>query len=525
MSGRGREFRPGSGYSAKEILVVETEEETSRKEFLDNILASMDEGVLTIDQDARIITFNRAAERITGYKREEVLHKKCYKVLKSNLCKGKCAGKRTLETGSSLSNYEATIRNKEGKEIHVDITTSPLRSGNNEIIGLLEIITDLTEHKRLWEKLREERDKAQQYLSVARVMIRTLNREGEVTLINKRGCEVLGYKEEEIIGKNWFDLCVPERVREEVKKVFGRLLAGDLEVSEYYENPILTSDGEERIIAWKNAILRDKKGNITGTLSSGEDITERKRAEAELIRSEKLASVGQLAAGVAHEVNNPLAGILVYIKLLLKRYKEKKLQTKETEKQLEKIGRETERCSRIIKNLLDFSRQTEVKLRPVDINKVIEATFSIIGHQISLENVKTEMDLNRSLPYVLVDFDQIQQALMNVMLNAAQAMPNGGDMKITTSVAKRVKIGDSIRDAIRIDVSDTGVGISRENMDKLFTPFFTTKEKGKGVGLGLSVVHGIIERHHGKIEIKSNPGAGTTFSIYLGIVDEEKEKD
>jgi PAS domain S-box-containing protein len=158
---------------------VETGEETSRKEFLDNILASMDEGVLTIDQDARIITFNRAAERITGYKREEVLHKKCYHVLKSSLCKDKCAGKRTLETGSSMFNYEATLRDKAGKRIYVDITTSPLRSSDNKIIGLLEIITDLTEHKRLWEKLREERDKAQQYLSVARVIIVALNCEGE----------------------------------------------------------------------------------------------------------------------------------------------------------------------------------------------------------------------------------------------------------------------------------------------------------------------------------------------------------
>jgi PAS domain S-box-containing protein len=502
---------------------VGTVEEASRKEFLDNILASMDEGVLTIDKDARIITFNRAAERITGYRREEVLHKKCYRVLKSSLCKGKCAGKRTLETGSSLSNYEATLENKTGKSIHVDITTSPLRSSDNRIIGLLEIITDLTEHKRLWDKLREERDKAKQYLNVARVMILALNLDGDITLINKRGCEVLGYKEEEIIGKNWFDLCVPENIREDVARTFEKLIAGAIEVSEYYENPILTRDGEERIIAWKNTIVRNKAGDIIGSLSSGEDITDRKRAEAELIRSERLASVGQLAAGVAHEVNNPLAGILVYIKLLLKRYEQKKLQTEETKKQLEKIGKETERCSRIIKNLLDFSRQTEVKLRPVNINKVIEATFSIIGHQISLENVKTDMGLSTSLPSILVDFDQIQQALMNIMLNAAQAMPNGGDLKITTSVAKHVKIGGSIRDAVRIDISDTGVGIPQEDLDKLFTPFFTTKEKGKGVGLGLSVVHGIIERHHGKIEIKSDPGAGTTFSIYLGIIDEEKD--
>ncbi|MHC4206289.1 MAG: two-component system sensor histidine kinase NtrB [Planctomycetota bacterium] len=498
-------------------------EDDSTKEFLNNILSSMEGGLFTIDKEARITSFNRAAEKITGFKKEEVLHKKCYTILRSNLCKGKCRLKRTLETGKSIFNHDAIIRDKAGKEIPVNVTTSALRSSNNEIIGALEIFRDLTERKKLWDQLREERDKAQKYLSVARVIIVALDIEGRVTLINKMGCEVLNFEEDEIIGNNWFDFYIPERLREEVKILYQKLIAGEVKPAEYYENPILTKGGEERIIAWHNTILKDKTGNIIGTLSSGEDITERKLTEAELLRSEKLASVGQLAAGVAHEVNNPLAGILVYIKLLLKKFEQQKLQTEDTKKQLEKIGKETERCSRIIKNLLDFSRQTEVTLRPVDINKVIEATFEIIGHQISLDNIKTEEKLFPSLPLIQVDFDQIQQALMNIMLNAAQAMPDGGDLTITTSVAESVKIGNSIRDAVRIDISDTGVGIPKENLDKLFTPFFTTKEKGKGVGLGLSVVHGIIERHHGKITIESNPIDGTTFSIYLGIIDEEKD--
>ena len=500
---------------------MKIEDETA-KQFLDNILASMDEGLFTTDRDARITAFNRAAEKITGFKKEEVLQKKCHTVLKGSLCRGACRQMKTLETGESMFNAEATITNKAGTEIPVDITTSPLRSKDNEIIGLLEIITDLTEHKRLWQTLKVQRDKAQQYLSIARVMIVALDHRGRISLVNKMGCEVLGYKEEEILGNCWFDCYVPEEVRSETRTAFHELVSGKHRARVCYENRILTSSGEERIIEWHDTVLTNKLGDIIGTLSSGEDVTDRKRTEVELIRSEKLASLGQLAAAVAHEVNNPLAGILVYIHLLLKKYKQGKLQTEETEIQLEKIGREVERCSRIIKNLLDFSRQSKVTMRAVDINEVITATLEIIGHQISLEDISTQMELCPTIPAVRADFDQIQQALMNIMLNAAQAMPEGGDLTISTSIVAAANVGGSTREAVRIDISDTGVGIPEEHMERLFTPFFTTKEKGQGVGLGLSVVHGIIERHQGRMEVESCPGAGTTVSIYLGVIDEDE---
>ena len=186
---------------------------------------------------------------------------------------------------------------------------------------------------------------------------------------------------------------------------------------------------------------------------------------------------------------------MVYVKLLLKKYKEKKLQAEKTEEQLLKMDKELDRTTRIIRNLLDFSRQSEPNIRPVEINKVLEAALLLIGHQISLENIKLEKQLDEQLPLVLADFDQIQQVLMNIILNATQAMPDGGNLTITTSVSEDVKIGELLKNAVRIDIMDTGVGIPKENLGKLFTPFFTTKEKGKGVGLGLPVVHGIIERH------------------------------
>jgi PAS domain S-box-containing protein len=500
-------------------------EDKITKEFLENILESMEGGVFTVDKNARITSFNRAAEEITSFKRGEALNKECCDILKSDLCQEVCPLKETLETGKTFFGYEIIITSKTGNKIPVNITTSPLRSSNNEIIGAVENFRDLTKHKGLWGKLREERNKAQQYLNIAGVIIVAINDKGIVSLINRKGCDVLGYKEEEIIGKNWFDLFVPEGMRKERKDTFKKVMAGKIDEPEDYESSILTKSGEERIIAWHNTTLTDEKGGIVGTLSSGEDITMRKQTEEELIRSEKLASLGQLAASVAHEVNNPLAGIMVYVKLFLKKYKEEKLQTENTEKQLLKMEKELDRTTRIIRNLLDFARQSEPAIRPVEINKVVEAALLLVGHQIGLENIKLEKKLDTQLPLVLADFDKIQQVLINIIMNAIQAMPDGGNLTITTSVAKGIKINKLFKDTVRIDIRDTGVGITRENMRKLFTPFFTTKEKGKGVGLGLPVVHGIIEQHKGKIEVDSEPNIGTTFTIYLEVMDEKKDKN
>jgi two-component system NtrC family sensor kinase len=189
------------------------------------------------------------------------------------------------------------------------------------------------------------------------------------------------------------------------------------------------------------------------------------------------------------------------------------------------MEKELERTSRIIRNLLDFSRQSEPTMRPVELNNVVEAALLLVEHQMDLENIKLEKKLDTQLPLVLADFDQIQQVLINIIMNAIQAMPNGGNLKIATSVAKGIKIGESPKDTVRVDIKDTGVGIPKGNLSKLFTPFFTTKEKGKGVGLGLPVVYGIIERHEGKIEVESEPHAGTIFKIYLEVMDEKKDKN
>jgi len=239
-----------------------------------------------------------------------------------------------------------------------------------------------------------------------------------------------------------------------------------------------------------------------------------KATQEDLIQAEKLTSLGQMAASIAHEVNNPLAGVLVYTQLLTKKITADKLSKEVALEQLSKMEAELTRSSKLIRNLLDFSRQSTPKLREVNANKVIEQAFSLVGHQAELQCIQVIKELTPSLPKVMADFDQLQQVCANLILNAIQAMPDGGRLTLRTSL-------DS-NDQVKIEVGDTGCGISEEHLHRLFTPFFTTKSKGKGVGLGLAVAYGIIQRHKGRIEVQSEEGKGTTFTIYLKAYHEEK---
>ena len=260
-------------------------------------------------------------------------------------------------------------------------------------------------------------------------------------------------------------------------------------------------------------VEKEERVRIKLNIAYQELVRRLRENEEQLIQAEKLTSLGQMAASIAHEINNPLAGVLVYTQLLSKKVAGDTFKKEEALDYLSKMESAVSRCSRIIRNLLDFARQTEPMLRLVDINQVIEQVLSMVGHQAQLQNVEVVKEFSPSLPKVMADFDQLQQIFTNLTLNAIQAMPDGGRLTIRSA---------AVDGEVRIDVQDTGCGISKENMGKLFTPFFTTKAKGKGVGLGLAVVHGIIERHEGRIKVQSEVGKGTTFSVYLGGHNDEK---
>jgi two-component system NtrC family sensor kinase len=246
-------------------------------------------------------------------------------------------------------------------------------------------------------------------------------------------------------------------------------------------------------------------------------------AQDHLVQREKMASLGTLAAVVAHEINNPLSGVLTYTKLVHKMMggegpKPERLDSIRT--YLKTMEAEIARCGDIVSNLLDFSRKSGSKSEEEDLNGLVERTLLLIAHKLKLQEVRLEKDLSPEVPPVTCDADQIQQALLAIFMNAVDAMPGGGQLKVSTRLSAET---DGQERWVEIEINDTGIGIPREVMGRLFDPFFSTKEDKKSVGLGLSVVHGIVKSHHGKIDVQSEPG-DTTFVVTLPERTEVREE-
>jgi two-component system NtrC family sensor kinase len=240
-------------------------------------------------------------------------------------------------------------------------------------------------------------------------------------------------------------------------------------------------------------------------------------SESKLLQSEKQASIGRLAAGVAHEINNPLTGVLTFTHLLLKR----KDLDEEMREDLATIASSTERVREIVKGLLDFSRQTQMRPQLVDINELVKHTITLVGNQALVKGVMLCFNPQEDLPKRTVDKNQMESVFINILINAIDSTPKGGHIVVTTSMGLPGEIKPYPKKGIEISITDTGSGIPPEHLNKLFDPFFTTKEVGKGTGLGLAVSYGIIEKHGGTIRVKSKVGEGSTFFIWLPLEDKE----
>lgn len=294
-----------------------------------------------------------------------------------------------------------------------------------------------------------------------------------------------------------------------------RLAAGDLG----YQIDVRSQDEIAELAhsfnAMSNQLKAEHNENVAWTRTLEQRVEQKtrelKRAHEHALHTEKMASIGKMAAVLAHEINNPLSGILTYAKLLRKWIDSEdsgKSRHKDIDDSLDLIASESRRCGDLVKNLLTFSRTTPINLQPTNLNQVIDRALRLIQHQLDLAAIQVQPELDPELPLVTCDGAQIEQVLLALMMNALDAMPQGGNLWVTTKLSQQEGV-------IQITVRDDGCGIPPEILSRMFEPFLTTKETGRGVGLGLAISRSILERHNGNIEVQSEIGRGTTFTVTL----------
>ncbi|UCD83413.1 MAG: PAS domain S-box protein [Deltaproteobacteria bacterium] len=483
----------------RDITDLKRAEEALRKseEMWHSVVYNAPNVILIADREGIIQFINRT---IPGYTVEETIGTKVYDYIPSEYHSITIEYiKQTFQAGEP-NRFEIEGYGPDGSIAWYEVQIGPVKH-NEQVVAVSLITTDLTSRKLAEEALRASEEKWHSVVQNAPNVILIADREGIIQFINRT---VPGYTVEETIGTKVYDYVTPEYhniMTETIKQVFKSGESGK------YESGIKLSDGS---IAWYETQVGPVKHDdqIVAAVLITTDLTERKKAEAELLQAQKqrLASIGQLAAGVAHEINNPLMALTSEIQLWLEKTKDKELV-----ESFNRINTLAKRIAGIVTDLVTFSRDISTNAREAsDINSLIERISSLIEGRIQSKEIEIKKKLDENLPSLIIDKGQIQQAFMNIITNSLDATPNGGKLTISTKLSKT-------RDTVEITFRDNGSGIAEEDLPKVFDPFFTTKPPGKGVGMGLSVSYRIVENHGGSIKINSKLNEGTKVSIKLPV--------
>jgi len=491
------------------------------------ILENIEDGYYETDLPGNLTFFNDSLCRMLGYSRFEMMGMGNQQYTdEENRKKLFEAFNKVYRTGEPTKGFDWEVIRKDGTKVFGEVSVSLTKDSKGQPIGFRGIARDISERKRAEEALRTEKQRFQTLLENAPFGMMMVDKRGTFKYINTKFIELFGYDLNEVPqGREWFRKAYPDPAyRHQVISTW----INDLKGSEVGEKrvrifEVTCKDGTKKIINFIPVQLETGENLI-----SMEDITALQKAEQEkaalaeqLRQSQKMEAIGRLAGGIAHDFNNLLTVIRGYSQLSL-------LDLNENDKlrrNLEEIQKATQRASDLTHHLLAFSRRQIMEMKILDLNALLRDLDKML-HRVIGEDIKLTYLLSDDLGKVRVDLGQMEQVILNLAVNAKDAMPSGGKLTIETSNAEldeayaHTHIGSKPGRYVMISVSDTGLGMKPEVRERAFEPFFTTKEKGKGTGLGLSTCYGIVKQSGGNIWAYSEPGRGTTFKIYLPWVEE-----
>jgi len=492
---------------------------------LKTVLESVQAGIVIIDPEVhRIVDVNSFAARMIGAPKESIIGAECHKFI--------CPAERDkcpiTDLDQTVDNSERVLLTAAGERREIIKTVTDIQLGERP--HLLESFIDITERKQVEMALRESETKFRALFEKSVHGISVLDLEiGRMTYANPSFCRMFGYSEAELQKLGVADIH-PKDSLEHVMSEFELQRRGEKALATGL--PCLRKGGTVFFsdITARSVIINGREC-ILGFFS---DVTERKALEeglqkayndlknvqTQLVQSGKLASIGELAAGVAHELNQPLMIIRTTAQLMLRKQTKNVLDTAKLSQNLNSIEKNTKRMMNIIDHLRTFSRQRKTEFTLVNVNEIIQDSFLMIGEQLSLRNIEVIKDFSGDIPKVLGDANQLEQVFLNLLANARDAIESkfearGGGAELQKKIVITTHVSGDGKDTVEILFKDTGSGIPQETLENIFDPFYTTKEVGKGTGLGLSITYGIIQDHKGKVDVLETGPGGTTFRIRL----------
>jgi PAS domain S-box-containing protein len=458
------------------------------------------DGIVILDQNGKVFEANKRFCEMLGYTSDEILKLHIWD------WDNEYSHDELVTMANSITDagprIETKHRRKDGSIFDVDITSNAAVFAGHKLTYC--VCRDISEKKKAQENLRISEERYRTLVAISPDGIVSISTKGIITFASDQIYKIFGYPDEkEVIGQpvlNWISADDREKMASNIKKA---LMGEDVGIHEYH---VCRRDGELFWIEANSSIIKDTQGNATGLLGIIRDITERKKMQDSLIMTDRLASIGELASGMAHELNNPLTAVIGFADIILE---EEDISTIREEIVL--LNREAKRMAEVTKNMLTFARKHPAMKTQLNINDIITKVNEIRAYEHRLNNMQVITSLAEDLPEITGDYFQLQQVVLNIVINAEYFMKeahNGGILDIRT---------EKTNTGIRLSITDNGPGIVKENLTRIFDPFFTTKPIGKGTGLGLSICFGIIHEHDGNIYAESEPGKGTTFIIELPV--------